>query len=316
MVAQDTENLDEAEGAVQDAKYARELLPDNPTARWVSLEAHLAKAGVHEHRGEPEKRRAELILAGQYADALKRFAALPEAVVYRWTYFREVSREKEVLDELRRASQETDHSFATFYCALTLYGRGRPGDFDEALRVLQNRPYPYNNRLLPFVLAELDYSNKQHDWPARALKASKDYTDQSQDGAAIMEAQSVLCLLGQKDDVVEASKALLAQPERFYTLRSEPILRCLRYKAGDPEMPEDKLLQLAKGSHWNQCLAHYHIAMMKLAEGNRDAALKHFDDAVKTRASGWGEYDMSWVFRDRLKDDPNWPPWIRKEPAK
>jgi tetratricopeptide (TPR) repeat protein len=32
MVAQDTDNLVEAEGAVQDAKYARELLHDNPTA--------------------------------------------------------------------------------------------------------------------------------------------------------------------------------------------------------------------------------------------------------------------------------------------
>src|SRR5262249_18714583 len=53
MVAQDTDDLHEAEGAVQDANYAKELLHDNPTALWVSLEAHLAKAGVHEHRNEP-----------------------------------------------------------------------------------------------------------------------------------------------------------------------------------------------------------------------------------------------------------------------
>jgi tetratricopeptide (TPR) repeat protein len=309
MLAQDTDDLGEAEGAVQDAKYARELLHDNPTALWVSLEAHLAKAGVHEHRVEPEKHSAELKLAGKYADALKPFTALPEAVVYRWEYFREVGREEEVLEELRRASQETDHTLVNFYCALTLYRRG---DLDEALRVLERRRRTYNDRLLPLVLAELDYPNRQHDWPARALKASEDYTERTQDGAAVMDAQTVLCLLGRKEQAVKASKALLGQPERFYTLRREPILRCLHFKAGDPTMKADKLLQLAEGSRWDQCLAHYNIAMMKLAEGDRQGAREHFDKAVKTRASGWGEYDVSWVFLARLEKDPTWPPWVPK----
>jgi tetratricopeptide (TPR) repeat protein len=304
MLAQDTDKLDEAEGAAQDANYARELLHNNPTALWVSLEAHLAKAGVHEHRDEQKQRQAELDLAGKDADALKRFPKLPEAVVYRWTYFREVDREEEVLDELRRTSKDTDHVSANFCCALALYRRG---DIKEALRVLENRPKTYNDRLLPFVLAEIDYPNKQHDWPARAVNASKDYAERTQDGAAVMDTYNVLRLLGKKKEAVEASKALLKRPELFYTLRREPILRCLSYNAG--ELSEDELLQKAEGSQWDKCLAHYNIAMTKLAEGDRDGAKEHFDKAVKTRAAGWGEYDLSWVFRDRLQD-PTWPPWI------
>jgi Flp pilus assembly protein TadD len=315
MLAQDTDNLDEAEGAVQDAKYARELLHDNPTALWVSLEAHLAKAGVHEHRDEMDRRGKELELAGKHADALKRFTALPEAVVYRWTYFREVGREEEVLDELCRASKDNDHAYARYCCALALYRRGKPHDLEEALRVLKNPrgEYSYSDRLLPFVLAEHDYPNNQ-DWPARARKACEDYAKDSKDGAAIMDSQTVLCLLGKKDARVEASKALLKRPELFYALRPEPILRCLRYTAGEPDMPEDKLLQLAKGSQWDQCLAHYNIAMTKLAEGDREGAEKHFREAVKTRACGWGEYDMSRVFLSRLEKDADWPPWIPKRP--
>jgi tetratricopeptide (TPR) repeat protein len=305
MVAQDTDKLDEAERAVQDAQYAKELLHDNPTVLWVSLQAHLAKAGVHEHLKELNQCRAELDLAGKDADALKRFTTFPEAVVNRWTYFRELGRKEEVLDELRQASKETEHVYANFCCALTLYWHG---DFEGALRVLENRPGTYNDRLLPFVLAELDYPNKQHDWPARARQALQHFTEQCQDGAAVMDAQGVLCLLGDKDGAVKASKALLKQPERFYTLRQEPILRCLRYNAG--ELSEDELLQCAGSSRWNQCLAHYNIAMTKLAEGDREGAKKHFDRAVKTRAWGCGEYDMSWVFRHRLAKDPNWPPWI------
>jgi serine/threonine protein kinase len=311
MVAQDTDDLHEAEGAVQDANYAKELLHDNPTALWVSLEAHLAKAGVHEHRGEEEQRQAELDLAGKDADALKRFTGLPEAVVYRWTYFREVGREKEVLDELRQASKETEHVYANFCCALTLYWHG---DVEEARRVLENRRGMYTDRLRPFVLAELDYHPDKQDWQARARQALEDFTKQCQDGAAVTDAQTVLCLLGDKGDAVKASKALLEQPDRFYTLRREPILRCVRYKAG--ELSADKLLQDAGRSRWDQCLAHYNIAMTKLAEGDREGARDHFDKAVKTRASGWGEYDLSWVFRDRLDKDRTWPAWIPKGPPK
>jgi tetratricopeptide (TPR) repeat protein len=308
FVAEDKDNLDEAERAVLDAQYAKELLRNNPTVLWVSLEAHLAKAGVHEHRGERDRREAELKLAGEDADALKRFTEYPEAVVYRWLYFREVRKEEEVLEELRLAS-ETGHVYATFCYVLTLYRRG---DLEKALAVLEKNRGTYNDRLRPFVLAEIDHPNK-HDWPARALKAYEDFAERSQDGAAILDTQAVLCMLGRKGDSVKASNALLKQENRFYILRREPILRCVRYRAG--ELSADELLQRAGRSQWNQCLAHYNIAMTKLAEGDREGAQEHFDKAVKTRAWGWGEYEMSWVFQARLAD-PTWPPRIPKGPAK
>jgi tRNA A-37 threonylcarbamoyl transferase component Bud32/tetratricopeptide (TPR) repeat protein len=318
FVAQDTDNLAEAEGAVLDARYAREFLRDNPTAIWVSLEAHLAKAAVHEHRAEREQRQAELEqrqaeleLAGKDAEALKRFTKppdiLPEAVVFRWTYFREVGKEEVVLDELRLASEKTEHVNVTSCCALALYRRGQRGDLEEAHRVLARRANSYADRLLPFVLAELDYPDK-HDWPARALEASKVYAERTQDWAAVMDAQSIHFMLGNKKQAVEVNKALLLHPDRFYTLRAEPIRRCVQFNVG--EITANKLLEAAGSSQWDQCLAHYNIAMRMLADGDRDGAREHFDKAIKTRASGWGEYDLSWVFRDRLEKDPNWPPRI------
>jgi tetratricopeptide (TPR) repeat protein len=305
FLAQDTDDLEKAEGAVEDARFAREWLGEkNPAAFWVSLGAHLAKAGVHEHRDEPKQRRAELELAGKHADALKPFTALPEAVVYRWMYFREVGREEEVLEELRRASEQTDHVYVAFCCALTLYRRGQPRDLEEALHVLEKRSPSYNDRLLPFVLAEHDWPNR-HRWPARALKASDDFASWAQDVAALMDSQAFRCVLGMKGDAVTASKALVSRAERLYALRREPLLRCLRFNAGN--LSEDELVQGAKGSRWNQCLAHYYVAMRKLAEGDRKGAQDHFDRVVKTRAFIWGTYDLSWVFQARLAKDPKWP---------
>jgi hypothetical protein len=313
FVAQDTDDLAEAEGAVQDAVYARELLRDNPAALWVSLYAHRIKAGLHEHRDEPVQRRAELELAGKYADALKPFTALPEAVIYRWLYFREIGKEEEVLDDLRLASEQTDHVYVTFCYALTLYRRGKPGDLKEARRVLEYKHGTYNDRLLPFVLAEHDHGNRP-DWPIGARNALKDFAARCKDGAAVMDAHAVLCLLGEKREMVEASNALLKQEARFYTLRRDPIWRCVKYNAG--KLPADELLQKAEGSQWDQCLAHYYIAMSKLAAGDREGAKEHFDKAVNTKATGWGPYDMSWVFQARLANDDTWPPWIPKRPAK
>src|SRR5262249_28321234 len=198
---------------------------------------------------EPEKRRAELELAGKYADALKPFTALPEAVVYRWLYFREMGKEEEVLEELHLASERTDHLYVAFCYALTLYRRGKPGDLEEALRVLEKKRGTYNDRLLPAVLAEHDYPNK-HRWPALALKAAEEAHVRTVLG------WEVLYLLGKKEDTVKVSQELQKEPDRFYSLRREPILRCLRYIAGD--LPADDLIRGAKGSRWDQCLAHYY----------------------------------------------------------
>src|SRR5262249_13142316 len=146
--------------------------------------------------------------AGQYAEALKPYTALPEAVVYRWVYLREVGREGEALEELRLASERTDHLYVAFCYALTPFRRGRREDLEKALSVLNKKQRPsYNDRLLPFVLAEHDY--KTRHWPERALEAASNFTKWAEDVAALMDSQAVRCLVGRKAEAVEASKALL-----------------------------------------------------------------------------------------------------------
>ena len=181
--------------------------------------------------------------------------------------------------------------------------------------MLENKRGSYNDCLLPFVLAEHDYDPAKPDWQDGALKASKDYAKRFQNEHALMDSRTVLCLLGRKEEAVKASQELLPQLVlSFYPLRQAPILRCVAYNAG--ELTADELVKAAKGSRWDQCLAHYHVAMTKLAEGDRKGAQEHFEKVVKTRAFIWGAYDMSWVFQARLEKDRNWPPWIPPRRAK
>ena len=105
----------------------------------------------------------------------------------------------------------------TACCALALYRRGKPSDLEEALSVLTRRPGTYdtyNDRLLPFVLAERDYG-KRGDWQARALKAYEHFTGTAQDLASVMDTQSVLYLLGSKKEAIKVSKALLPILDSF-----------------------------------------------------------------------------------------------------
>ena len=205
--------------------------------------------------------------------------------------------------------------YVTFCYALTLYRHGGPGDLETALRVLldEKKRGTYNDRLVPFVLAEQDFQNNDN-WPTRARAAAKDFAARVQDGAAAMDAQALSYFLGNKEQAVKACKELQSQPDRIYTLRREALLACLHYNAGD--IPANEFIDGAKGSRWNQCLAYYYVAMTKLAEGERKGAQEHFDKAIKTRAFQWGPYDMSWVFQARLAKDPTWPRWISNGRAK
>ena len=76
------------------------------------------------------------------------------------------------------------------------------------------------------------------------------------------------------------------------------------------QIDSDRLLQRAGNSQWNLCEGHYAIGMMKLSEGRRAEAKRHFQESVNTRVYWFVEYVRSRAFLKRLERDPNWPPWI------
>src|SRR5204862_328604 len=110
------------------------------------------------------------------------------------------------------------------YCyLLALYRRG---DFAEALRVL-DKPRGCNADCLKlFLLAEAGQ-------PEAARQAFAAYRGRYQDGWALMDAATVFRLLGDEPAAVKAFQGLQKEEGRFPFLLREPLLRCLKYNAGE-----------------------------------------------------------------------------------
>jgi hypothetical protein len=86
-----------------------------------------------------------------------------------------------------------------------------------------------------------------------------------------------------------------------------------RYGAG--KITEEKLLRERAGdSRLHRCEGHFYVALHHLARGDKRRAKCHFKEAVKTRVFFYIEHELAGVFLDRMKDDPDWPAWIKPKP--
>lgn len=77
---------------------------------------------------------------------------------------------------------------------------------------------------------------------------------------------------------------------------------------------ERALLNRAHGA-WAAANAHYTIAMMSLAKGDRHGAYEHFRLATKTNVIGAFDYEWSSAYLQRMDANPNWPTWLENADA-
>jgi hypothetical protein len=75
----------------------------------------------------------------------------------------------------------------------------------------------------------------------------------------------------------------------------------LDYNCG--RLPDEQLLSAAVPSRTLQSEGHFHIALRRLADGDRDSARRHFQSAAGFEHP-WGR-----AFLARI-EDPRWPGWI------
>src|SRR5690606_3900709 len=80
------DDVDVAQKALDDARVAKEMLPNNPVVLSRSVYAHLVAWSVFEFASQPERGREALAQAGRDARALESFPSVPMALAARFNY--------------------------------------------------------------------------------------------------------------------------------------------------------------------------------------------------------------------------------------
>jgi serine/threonine protein kinase len=297
----DSGNCRYADEALADSDVARGLLPDNQMALCASLFARLAAAAVYQEAGLRDRRMAVLQDAARIVQTLDPFLGRANPTWLTWQYYDDLGDTDKALEVARRALDRSSGPIPRFYCAVSLYRQGR---FAEGLKCL---PEGAQADLLGditrgFLLAEL---------PGGPHVALEEYNRFARKYPTAIEEHVepgyLLLLLGQK-----------AEARRILRSYRPPIARSSQWKGfyealerfARGELSEEAYLAAAGASRWQQCQAHTYIGLARLADGDREAARKHFSGAVGTHAFEIFEWNWSEMFLSRLESDPTWPSWI------
>jgi tetratricopeptide (TPR) repeat protein len=299
--AVDSGDIRDADAALADARIACELLPDNPAALLVSLNAHLVAAGLYEDAGRADVCDPLMAEAESDAQALAAFSHLPSVAYDLAMYMVDARQEQAAFEILKSAAERTDNARVTYGYALLLYRRGA---FEEGLAVLDRRAHRSHNEELLRVLMLMELP----DGHERASAACRAMGEQYADGLSALFRPIPLLVLGDDSATGHASRDFRMQPEQLPRLRRTFYEKLMAFNC--QELSDDELLSAAGRSKWDQCEAHFFIGLHKLAAGDRDAAARHFHEAVATRCNGFLALDWSEAFLIRLEVDPRWPRWL------
>ena len=192
------------------------------------------------------------------------------------------------------------------FALFTAAGYLRRPDAEAAAEAFEQR-IPKENLESPWVrtalaFLALDLANGEQ----RFKELTKDLLKEPP-GIVWRFALSVMCLTKSPDEIRE-----LAQSGGAAFLEGDDEggvwigRKCHRLLAGQES--EADVLKAAQGHQYALCNAHFTIAVLGLAAGNREAALYHFKLCTDTVIIGSPDYELARAFYERMMADPDWMP--------
>jgi hypothetical protein len=305
--ANDSGDPADAEKAMQEANFAKMLLPDNPAAFNVSAYAHLTAAAAYANRHDAERARSARDQGTRDNRELERFLdRIPALAFYHAWHLQALDQDDAAYEVLRRVGERPGSGQSVGLLAILLYRRGQ---FGEALQVLERAQKrgladPFLDYWRAIVLAEFP------DRRDEAVRLAKEAAQRSK-GFAHFFSPTMLLLLGQK---VEAAAAFDAQREFAEQMTwSTPLARGYIIGVVDysrEKVSADELVRAAQSSRWCLDRTHHIIGLSYLADGHRQRAEQHFRESIAAHNLYSLTTDWSRNFLARLKKDRAWPPWI------
>jgi serine/threonine protein kinase len=303
-----TASPDDAELAIRYANTAKDMLPGNPTALVESVYAHLVAATTYDKHGPPDKRREALKQAGRDVKALEGYTTPIRVLWMRVEYFDYIGDDEAVLRECRRAKEKSNDPIVAWKFVSRFF---QLDQLEEARDLVDQRLPQVGSKmdylvLKGFVVAELDDGQAQAQ--AAADLARREVAVTPATAAATPGPHSLLRYLGRKTEAEEICREIRARLKGPFPSRPEWNKKLLDYNCGD--LTDQQLLRAAGSSCLDQCEGHFHIALTKLADGDRAGTREHFRKVIDTGTFSAFEFRWSRAFLSRMEVDPNWPPWI------
>jgi tetratricopeptide (TPR) repeat protein len=300
----DVPGPERARQAMEDAKWIKQFLPENPVVLSESLLTHLACSHVFDEFGPPADGKAALEEGWKDARALERFPNLSTAVLARWFFVEGTDQEETVVGELRRATEGRGDPMIRVNYAVALYQRG---NYDQAYAVMsQTTGEPVLDLVRVILLAELP------DGVRRANQLLQEVAARDLGAWDLFNSQLIMRFMGRKQEAIEVSRRFLARPDRFPPVRKESFRRALEYSAG--QKSETDLLNSMRTSRLDLSNAHFSIALSALADGDRIKTKRHLQRCLDTRYFEALPYSLSRPLLARMNQDPAWPRWIKPRP--
>jgi hypothetical protein len=284
--------------ATEDAAVARSMLPDSPYALWNEIRTQVLAAGIFAEQGREAERASALAIAERDVRALERFVGVRCAYDARVLYFDTIGDTAGVLAEARASMGASVGDFSAHLCL-----HGQYQETLDMLNLVPERQRGVNGKMVrAYALALLP------DGQARLAGAYEDLMRVPPTGVWAIEPARIYLLMGARSDAISAARESRARAKQMVPWLYEWYGRVLDYDCG--LISEDELLAAAGRERLHQCEAHFYIALMHLADGDRTGAAEHFRACIRTRIFDYIEYGWSRAFLARMDQDPAWPPWI------
>jgi hypothetical protein len=287
-----------------DILAAKRVMKDNPEILAESLIVHYSAAILYEQNKKSKESADAMRIALEDAEALKRLPEVPIAVQVRGIFLAELGRNEDAIRwfedcmKLKKLGLGPNRRYAWL-----LYERD---DADKAFRVAEQPSFWPRNRdpSRALFVAESPDNGLERARKICAEMPAERGTDTR------LSKPALLFLLGQKQEALD----LLArqQPSLDAKHANTLYLKLVPYWKNPDAANEKALLDFAGGSRASLVLAHWHIGIRLLGEGDRAGARQHLEACVAIRYPFFWGWLESRALLARMKD-PKWPRWIQEK---
>jgi tetratricopeptide (TPR) repeat protein len=282
---------------------AKTIQRGNALALVESLYVHHIAAILYEERKQTNENIEALNTAQEDADALQAFPDVPVAVWTRGVFLEDQGRMDEAFECYETAMQQKQvgPSVARNYAWL-LYERDRVEAAKEVVKGYLPAGYVRDGSLV-LMIAELP----------GGFQEAQDICD-SMSEASTDAFIFYRCLLYNYLGLQKRAREVLAEfPGNFdqYSPEYAAMARDRLDLVRDPSLARaEKLLERDPRSRRKRVRWHLWIGLMRLGDGDRAGARKHFELAVEAREPYQTSFAPSRAFLKRMQQRAAWPPWI------